>query len=241
MATASVDPETGIGTIEASAFTPDDAQALVQAMLRHAEAFVSRMNERLYQSQTASAERFVAEAQKRVEAIEAELKDFRDRSGSLDPNLVAQSELDVIESLSTQLAQVETSIAQQLKLAPTAPALAGLRAQARSYRDEIERRRLEIAGGANSEAAKLHTYDQLTLRRDLAIQALTDAMAQLNLARSEAERQHLYIQVITKPRLERDWARFPGITFDLAAILAICSGVFLVLRKLRDIALEHRP
>jgi len=241
MVSTNVDPETGIGTIEASAFTPEDAQGLIQAMLRHAEALVNRMNERYYQTQTASAERFVAQAEKRVEAVEAELKDFRNHTGSLDPNLVAKSELDVIQGLSAQLAQVEASIAQQVKLAPAAPSLAGLRAQARSYRDEIDKIRLSIAGGANSEAEKLHVYDQLTLRRDLAIQALSDAMAQLELARSDAERQHLYVQVITRPRLERDWARYPKVTFGLAALLAICLGVFLVLRKLRDIALEHRP
>ena len=241
MATTNVDPETGIGTIAASAFTPEDAHGLVQAMLRHAEALVNRMNERYYESQTASAQRFAAEAEKRVQAIEAELKDFRNRSGSLDPNLVAQSELDVIQGLSAQLAQVEASIAQQVKLAPRAPALAGLRAQARSYRDEIDRRRLEIAGGADSEAVKLHTYDQLTLRRSLAIQALSDAMAQLELARSDAERQHLYVQVITQPSLERDWARYPKITFDLATLLVMCLGVFIVLRKLRDVSLQHRP
>jgi LPS O-antigen subunit length determinant protein (WzzB/FepE family) len=36
MATPSLDPETGITTIEANAFTPTDAQAVVQAMLDHA-------------------------------------------------------------------------------------------------------------------------------------------------------------------------------------------------------------
>ena len=182
-ATANLDAETGIVTIEANAFTPEDAQSLVQAMLDHAEALLNRMNERFYRSQVVSADRFVAEAQNGLDAIEAELKDFRNRSGSVDPNLVAKSKLDVIQGLSTQLAQIEASIAQQLKLAPTAPALAGLRAQAKSYRDEIEKQKLEIAGAAGSEAVKLQTYDQLTLRRDFALAALASAVAQRDLAR----------------------------------------------------------
>jgi capsular polysaccharide transport system permease protein len=241
MATAEVDEESGISTVEANAFTPHDAQALVQAMLRYAEALVNRMNERFYQSQLAAADGYVSDAQKELDATEAELKDFRNRSGSMDPNLVAQSKLNVIEGLSTQLAQVEASIAQQLKLAPATPALGGLRAQAQSYRDEIKKEKLEIAGAAGSEAVKLQTYDQLTLRRGLAVQALADAVAQRDLARQDAERQHLYVQLISQPTLALDWARYPQMTFDLLFLLAICLGAFLLLRKLRDIAAEHRP
>ena len=240
MVTASVDA-TGISTIEVNAFTPDDARALAEAMLRYAEALVNRMNERLYQGQVAIADRFVAEAQKKVDAIEAELKAFRDVSGSLDPNLVAQSELNVIEGLSTQLAQVEASIVQQLKLAPTSPTLAGLRAQARSYRDEIKKEKLEIAGAAGSEAVKLQTYDLLTLRRGLALQALADAVGQRELARQDAERHHLYVQLITQPNLAADWPRYPQTTFDLITLLGICLQVFQVLRKLNDFAAHHLP
>jgi capsular polysaccharide transport system permease protein len=241
MATPSLDPETGITTIEANAFTPADAQAVAQAMLDHAEALLNRMNERFYQSQIAAADRFLAETQKGLDAIEAELKDFRKRSGSIDPSLVAKSKLAVIQGLSAQLAQVEASIAQQLKLAPTVPALAGLRAQAHSYSDEIEKQMLEIAGATDSEAVKLQTYDQLMLRRDFALTALANAVAQRDLARQDAERQHLYVQVVSKPSLPLDWARYPQTTLDLLMLFAICLGAFQLLRKLRNVALEHRP
>jgi capsular polysaccharide transport system permease protein len=240
-ATPSLDPETGITTIEANAFTPADAQALVQALLDHAEALLNRLNERFYRSQIDAADRFLAEAQNGLAAIQAELKDFRNRSGSIDPSLVAKSKLAVIQGLSAQLAQVEASIVQQLKLAPAAPALAGLRAQAHSYSDEIKKQMLEIAGATGSEAIKLQTYEQLTLRRDFALAALAGAVAQRDLARQDAERQHLYVQVVSKPSLPLDWARYPQTTLDLLILFAICLGVFQLLRKLRDVALEHRP
>jgi capsular polysaccharide transport system permease protein len=149
--------------------------------------------------------------------------------------------LAVIQGLSAQLAQVEASIAQQLKLAPTAPALSGLRAQTHSYSGEIEKEMLEIAGANGSEAVKLQTYDQLTLRRDFALAALTNAVAQRDLARQDAARQHLYVQVVSKPSLPLDWARYPQTTLDLLMLFAICLGAFQLLRKLRDVALEHRP
>ena len=179
MATVDFDAETNISTVEVNAFTPQDAQATAQAMLGYAEALVNRMNERFYESQLAGADRVVAEARKEVDGIEAELKTFRDASGSMDPNLVAKSELTVIEGLAARLAQVEATTAQQLRSAALSPTLSALRAEAQSYRDEIARRKLEIAGEAkSSEASKLQTYDQLILRRTLAVKSLSDAVAQ---------------------------------------------------------------
>jgi capsular polysaccharide transport system permease protein len=241
MASANVDPVTNISTIEVNAFAPEDAQTLTRAMIGYAEALVNRMNERAYQDSLAMASYFVAEAQKDVDKIGAELQKFRNVSGSIDPNLVSQSKLKVIEGLSTQLAQIEATIAQQAAVTPTSPALTGLRAQAQSYRAEIEKRKLEIAGSTGSEASKLETYEQLTLRRDLAAKALEAAAAQRDQARKDAERQHLYIQMITQPNLSSDFARYPRVTLDLLVLLAICLAMFQLLRKVGEVAAEHRP
>jgi capsular polysaccharide transport system permease protein len=241
MASAYVDPVTSISTIEVNAFAPEDAQTLTRAMIGYAEALVNRMNDRAYRDSLATANYFVAEAQKDVDKAEAELQKYRNVSGSIDPALVSQSKLKVIESLATQLAQVEATIAQQGSVAPTSPTLTGLRAQAQSYRGEIEKRKLEIAGSAGSEATKLETYEELTLRRDLAAKALAAAAAQRDEARQDAERQHLYIQMITQPNLSRDFAKYPRVTLDLLVLLALCLAMFQLLSKIGEIAAEHRP
>jgi capsular polysaccharide transport system permease protein len=187
------------------------------------------------------ANHFVDEAQKDVDRIGTELQKFRNVSGSIDPTLVSQSKLKVIEGLSTQLAEIEATVAQQASVAPSSPTLTGLRAQAQSYRAEIEKRKLEIAGSTGSEATKLETYEQLTLRRDLGAKALQAAAAQRDQAREDAERQHLYIQMITQPNLSRDFARYPRVTLDLLVLLAICLAIFQLLRKVGQVAAEHRP
>ncbi len=209
MADAKVDPITNISTIEVNAFSAEDAKAIVVAMLGYAEALVNQMNERAYNDGLTNADRFVAEAQKRLDAVEDALQAYRNASGSVDPNLVAQSKLKVIEGLSTELAHIEATIAQQTAIAPTSPSLAGLRAQAESFRKEIEKRKLEIAGSAGSEAVKLEQYEKLVLQRDLAAKALGAAEAERNLARQDTERQHLYVQLISRPNLS---ARFRPIS-----------------------------
>ena len=80
----------------------------------------------------------------------------------------------------------------------------------------------------------------MSLRRDLAGKELADAVTQRDKAREDAESQHLYIQIISQPKLSRDFARYPRMTLDLLALLALCLAVFQVLRKLGEVAAEHR-
>lgn len=240
MADVKVDPITDISTIEVNAFTAEDARAVVTAMLGYAEALVNQMNQRAYDDGLADADRSVAEAQGQLDAVEQALQAFRNASGSVDPNLVAQSKLKVIEGLATELARVEAAIAQQTTIAPSSPLLSGLRAQADSFRKEIDKRALEIAGSTGSEAAKLEQYEKLVLQRDLVGKALSAADAERNQAREDTERQHLYVQLISRPNLSADFARYPRVGLDLLALLAVCLAVFQLLRLLGGITAEHR-
>ncbi len=201
-------------------------------MLKYAEDLVNKMNQRTYDDNLAAANRFVADARKQFDDVEAELKAYRNASGSIDPGAISQSKLTVIEGLSTQLAQIQATIAQQTALTPTSPNLASLRAQAQSYRDEIEKRKLEIAGSSGSEADKLATYEELTATRDMAAMGLSLAVAERDQARQDAERQHLFIQVISRPNLARDYARYPRAPLDLLMLLAICLIVFQISRTI---------
>ena len=94
MVSASVDSTTSISTIEVNAFTPDDAQALATAMLEYAEGLVNQMNQRTYDDGLAAANRFVADAQKEFDDVEAELKAYRNASGSIDPEAICAIETD---------------------------------------------------------------------------------------------------------------------------------------------------
>jgi capsular polysaccharide transport system permease protein len=239
MADAEVDPITSISTIDVNAFTAEDARAIASAMLGYAEALVNQMNERAYKDGVANAEQSVTEAQRQFDGVEQELRAYRNETGSVDPNLVAGSKLKVIEGLSTELAEVEATIAQQTSIAPNTPSLKGLRAQAESYRKEIDKRKLEIAGSVGSEAAKLEGYEKLVLQRELAGKALAVAEAERTQARQDAERQHLYVQLISRPNLSTDFAKYPRATLDLLVLLAICLGIFQVLRLLGGITAEH--
>jgi capsular polysaccharide transport system permease protein len=235
-----VDNYTLIDTIEVNAFRPEDAQALANAILESAEARVAEMDRRVYDSELAGANNFLSSAQKEVNSVQAELQAYRNASGSIDPNAVAQSELQVIQGLQTQLAQVRATIAQQVAMAPTSPNLAPLRAQAKSIRDQIDKREKEITGSSASEADKLEKYAKLTTRAQLAATTLAAAVAERDQARLDVVRRHDFIQVIARPSLSRDYARYPRVVLVLLVLLGLCLAAFYSLRNIGRVNAEHR-
>jgi capsular polysaccharide transport system permease protein len=240
MVRSEIDDTTGISTLEVTAFRPEDAHAIALALLSYAEMIVNRMNDRAYQDALTTANRFVDLAMKEVEDAEKQLSDYRNASGMVDPNSESDSTLKIIESLSIELAKTEATISQQMALAPNSPGITALREQARSYRDAISQRKLEIAGANASAASKLAKFEELILQRELAAKSLENAVASRDHARQDASEQHLYVQTIRSPNIP-DIAKYPRSLLYLFSTSVVCILVFSVLRALRGISLEHRP
>ena len=66
---------------------------------------------------------------------------------------------------------------------------------------EIAKEMEKITGGENSLASKAAEYERLALEREFADKQLAGALASLELARNEAQRQQLYLETIAKPSL----------------------------------------
>ena len=66
---------------------------------------------------------------------------------------------------------------------------------------QIDQERAKLAGGSGSLAPIVSSYERLTLLRDLAEKDVAAAQGNLEAARQEAQRQHLYIQIPISPNL----------------------------------------
>ena len=86
------DPDFGIITVQAQAFSAADAQAIARQLLAQAEGLVNAMNARLEADTVRSAETAVAEASKVVLAAQEDVTRFRNAQVVVDPsqNAVAQ-------------------------------------------------------------------------------------------------------------------------------------------------------
>jgi capsular polysaccharide transport system permease protein len=238
MVTSDIDESTGISTISVVAFTPEDAHRLSAALLRSAEELINRINERAEKDAVGYADKDVERAHGRVADVERRLQQFRGEAGFVDAQHESTAALQTITRLSTELAQIQTSLQQQQVLTPNSPALASLREKAKSYQDEISRRKLAIAGDNVSIASKMATYDGLMLEKTIAEKALASAENNRLLAQQSATQQHLYLQTVVEPNMA-DIPTYPRRILYFLLTLVCASTIFVIIRNMRQFAYEH--
>lgn len=237
--TTELDGSTGISTLTVAAFRPDDARNIASALLRSAEELVNQLNERAHRDSLRYARQMVEEATADLLAAEERLTIYRNKEKIIDTEREAASALESLAQLSIELAQAETALDQQRRIAPASPGIRSLDEKITAYRRRIDELRSHLAGPDGSLASKMSEYDVLVLRRTLAAKALGAATLSLEKAKQTAQTQHLYLQTIVQPNLP-DQAKYPKRLLWFFAVCFITLTVYSILVSIARIVLEHR-
>lgn len=222
------DPDTGIITLQAEAFRPEDAHAIARHLLSQAEDLVNAMNVRLEADTVHTAEVEVSAAQKVVLAAQEDIDNFRNAAVVVDPTQNAAAELTTITSLSGQVDQVLAQILSTERLSPSNPATAALKAQADALLAQIANEQKALAGSHEAVSSKVSTYERLTLLRTLADASLATARSDLDSARTDARRQHVFVEEIVAPNLP-DYPTEPESLRMVVTVFAISLAALAVL------------
>ena len=226
--TVFLDPDSGIITIQAQAFRPEDSHAIARQLLSEAEALVNAMNARLEADSVRSAEAAVAEAEKVVLAAQKDIDLFRTAEIVVDPSQNAVAQLGTITTLSSQLDQVLAQILANSRLSPSNPTTVALKAQADALSAQIANEQKGLAGAHDAVSNKVSAYERLTLLRSLADASLAAARSSLDSARTDARRQHVFVEEIVAPNLP-DYSTEPERLRSIATVFAVSLAAFAVL------------
>jgi capsular polysaccharide transport system permease protein len=233
-----IEGATGISTLQVTAFRPEDAKALTVALLKYAEDLINRLNDRSYQDALKYAGIIVDQTKSDFLSIETRLSKWRNESGTIDPGKESIAGLESIGKMTVELSKLEGSIAETIAMTPSNPNLPALKEKAVSYRREIDKLKRLIVGDENSMSNKLQVYEQFMLEREIAGRALAAAELNRLKARQEADRQHLYLQTIVEPNLP-DQYTYPRRFLYLFGMIGLCGIIYLIVRSLSEIAMEH--
>ena len=225
--TAFADQDTGIITIQAQAFRPEDAQAIARQLLKQAEALVNAMNERMETNTVHAAEVAVADAEKVVVSAQEDIDRFRSAEVVVDPTQNALAQLGTITTLSSQVDQVLAQILANNRLSPSNPTTTALKAQADALSTQIANEQKALAGSNAAVSNKVSAYERLTLLRSLADGSLASARQSLDSARSDARRQHVFVEEIVAPNLP-DYSTEPQRLRSVATVFAISLAALLI-------------
>ena len=235
---AIADPDTGIITVKAEAFVPEDARAIARQLLSQSEALVNTMNARMEADTVQSAETVVAEATKAVMEAHDEVTRFRNAEMVVDPSQNAIAQLTTIADLSTEVDEVLAKISESSKLSPSSPGVRALKAKADALTAQIAVEQKALAGPHSAVADKVSSYERLMVLRDLADQGLEAATVSLTSARADARRQHIYVEVIAAPNLADELTE-PEFLRLVASTFAVSAAAFAVMWLLSVGVREH--
>jgi capsular polysaccharide transport system permease protein len=195
------DSSTSISTLSVRAFSAQDALQANQVLLQRSEALVNQLNERGRKDLIRFAQSEVDQAAGKAKSAALALSVFRNRQGVIDPERQAATQLMQISKIQDELLATTTQLAQIRMLTPKSPQIPVLENRARTLRAEMARENAKVTGDAKSLSGKAADFQRLALEAEFANKQLASALASLESARNEAQRQQIYLERIAQPSL----------------------------------------
>ncbi len=228
-----------ISSLTVRAFSAQDAVGINQKLLELSEALVNRLNTRGRQDLIRFASAEVTLAQDNAKAAALALAAYRNAKGVVDPERQATLQLQQAAKLQDELIATQTMLAQLKAFTPQNPQIPALQNRSQSLQTEIDKQADKVTGGDQSLSNKAAAFQRLALEREFADRQLASALASLEQARNEANRQQVYLERIAQPStpdMAMEPRRLRGILSTLLLGLVAWGILSMLLAGVR----EHR-
>jgi capsular polysaccharide transport system permease protein len=239
MVHVTTDSSSSISTFTVRAFSARDAQAINEVLLAESEALVNRLNERGRMDMIRYAQAEVAEAQARARDTMLAVSVYRNKQAVVDPEKQAGIQLQQVAKMQDELIATKTQLAQLKAFTPGNPQIPQLQARSHTLQDAITSETGKVAGGQRSLANKAADFQHFALEAEFAGKQLASALASLENARNEAQRQQVYLERIAQPSLA-DVAQEPRRLQGILATLIFGLAAWGILRMLVAGIREHQ-
>lgn len=233
------DTASGVTTLTVRAFSAKDAQSINNVLLEESEALVNRLSDRSRLDLLRHAHQDVREAEHRAADAALRLAGYRKSQGLLNPEAQAMGQLQHLSKLQEERVQVQLQLSQLRRVAPQSPQALALQQRADDLAATIDKESGKVAGAQKSLAAQAPDYQRLQLELDFANRQMASSLASLESARSEAQRQHVYLERVASPSLP-DSAQEPRRLRAVAATAALALATWAVLAMVIAGIREHQ-
>lgn len=196
------DTDTGITTLKARAFRPQDAYLLSSTLLQLGEQRVNEMNIRGFSDAVSLSRRQLDEAERALGEVQAQLTRFRQSERDVDPAGTAQAQITLVSRLSQELSAARAQMATtQALIGADSPQVEALREQIRSLEGQLAVQNNRLTGGSSAIAEGLGGYERLRIQQELLAKRYDAASGVYQQARQNAVRQQLYVVRVVEPNM----------------------------------------
>lgn len=225
MVTTYVDSMSGIVTVEARAFRPDDAVLIVRTIGALSEKLVNEISTRARQDALRRAVEEVERAQKLMYEAIRDMEQYRNAEGMIDPVQTATETGKLLTKVLTEqlTAEAELFVAAR-SLASDSPAVRRLTNRVDTARRQVADLRAQLAGNqeeARNVATSLAKYEEVAVKQKMAETLYGMAETGMDRARRNAEAQSVYLSVFVPPGLPQEYTYPKRVEYSLAISAAL--------------------
>jgi capsular polysaccharide transport system permease protein len=234
MVIVSADRLSGLITVRALAFTPDDAVTIVRAVQANAERIVDQTAQRIRGDAVRFAEDELARARQRYVDSLLALRRVREGAQTVDPEKTIEETATTLTGAIRQKLLLERDLAFNKRVvSASAPQIQVLNQRIRAVDEQIAtlNRSLTSRDEADRTAADvISRFEERELARRFSEKLMEIAQASYESARVEEARQHLYLTAFVEP-VRPDLAEYPkrGRMIALIAVLALVLWVIALI------------
>lgn len=194
------DAYTGIVTLTARTYSPRESQELARNLLEIGEEWVTRVNQRMLDETLRASREVVARAERRVTEAATAVTEFRQRELALNPSRSAEMAVGTIGGLEAEATRLRSELQQaQAFTRANAPLVQNLRSRIAAIEQQIREERARLSNADQGVTQQVAGFERLVLEQDLANRGLAAAMAGLETATANAQRQQIFLQRVVEP------------------------------------------
>jgi capsular polysaccharide transport system permease protein len=246
MVAAHFDNSSQIVTVEVKAFTAEDAQSVAAAILDFSEKLINDLSTRARADAVKSALQDLKRVEDQLKANRTALRAFRDTKEEFDPVKQVEARYSILSKLEQDLSAARTKLASLKNfMGDNAPSVTVLKGDIAALERQVEEERAKLGNkgaesGHQSLGGLVANYEELVVDREFSEKAYVSALASLERARIEADRQQRYLAAFVRPSVPH-MALYPKRLVGTLSVLAISSLLWalgvLVAYAVRDHAL----
>lgn len=243
MVTTYVDGPSGVVTIQARTFFPEDALVLSRAIIKASEAMVNGVSERARRDSLKRGEDEVRRSETAMREALQDLRNFRDKEGFIDPVVAATSTSQLLlQTMSEKIRLENDYFVAASAMSAQAPTVQALKERIDGLDMQITTLRAQLTGDAaqrSTISASIVKYEELELKRIFSEKMLSLSQESLERARLKAVNQSIYISVFVPPGLP-EYSKYPerlSLSFIIPITLLILWGIMALVAAAVD---DHR-
>jgi capsular polysaccharide transport system permease protein len=228
------DLTTGSISLKVRTFDPQSTQILGELILQRAEALVNETSQNARNDSMKLAHAEVDRAEERLKRSVVAIQSFRDVAGSINPNKEADSGLKGLENIQEEITRTKAQLSvQKSYLSNRSPAVVATERRLTALNTQLESLKAARTTGSDSVqksttlSADIGKFDTLALEQKFAEEHYTSALAAMERAKLQAERQVSYLSVFIKPTVPTS-STYPDIYQNTMIAFAACFAVWII-------------